>query len=80
MRVNPILTWSGAEVWSFLRTLELRYCPLYDQGYTSLGSRSNTFKNKNLAYKNENGEICYRPAYSLDDEQTERHGRTQNNV
>ena len=32
MRVSPILAWEYTTVWTFLRSLKLPYCSLYDEG------------------------------------------------
>ena len=33
----PILYWTDADVWQFIRDNEMKYCSLYDEGYTRLG-------------------------------------------
>ena len=35
--VAPILNWSDAEVWEFIRTRSIPYCELYDQGFKRIG-------------------------------------------
>lgn len=35
--VNPIVDWTGADVWSFIRGNGIKYCGLYDCGYHRLG-------------------------------------------
>jgi len=71
MRVNPILDWTFQDVWEFLRTCDVGYCSLYDQGYTSLGAVGNTFPN--TALQREDGSFA--PAYMLADGRLERSGR-----
>ena len=73
MRVNPILDWSYGDVWAFLRTFNLPYCTLYDDGYTSLGSVESTRKNPALLGDAGN----YKPAHQLDDWALERAGRVE---
>lgn len=71
MRIHPVLEWEYDDIWIFLRELEIPYCVLYDQGYTSLGSTTSTVRNPDL--KREDG--SYQPAYSLTDNTLERVGR-----
>jgi phosphoadenosine phosphosulfate reductase len=35
--VNPIIDWSDEDVWEFIRTYNIRYCCLYDEGFERLG-------------------------------------------
>ncbi|KDO34763.1 hypothetical protein SPRG_00824 [Saprolegnia parasitica CBS 223.65] len=74
-RVNPILLWKYEYVWVFLQELQLEYCSLYDQGYTSLGSIHNTVRNPALAVTDATGSVSYLPAYRLQDGSSERCGR-----
>ena len=76
LRVMPILSWSYREVWGHLRGEGVPYCPLYDQGYTSVGEAGSTGKNPALRI-GESGD--YRPAYQLEEERREREGRDKRN-
>lgn len=35
--VNPIIDWTNADVWSFIRSEHIPYCQLYDEGFNRLG-------------------------------------------
>lgn len=35
--INPIIDWSDAEVWEFIKANEIPYCELYDEGFHRLG-------------------------------------------
>lgn len=35
--LHPIIDWTDAEVWEFIHTFNIPYCPLYDEGFKRLG-------------------------------------------
>lgn len=35
--VNPIIDWTDADVWEFIRAERIPYCGLYDEGFHRLG-------------------------------------------
>jgi len=76
MRVSPLLEWHYSEIWDYLLHLGVPYCSLYDRGYTSLGSVTNTIKNPSLLVDDLKTEV-YLPAYKLLDASKERNGRIQ---
>lgn len=77
MRIHPVIDWHYPEIWAFIRHLGLRYCSLYDMGYTSLGGTSDTLPNPRLRVETKtNGDDGqYLPAYELTQDLEERLGR-----
>lgn len=79
MRIHPVIDWHYVDVWTFLRHLNVPYCSLYDQGYTSLGGTTDTNKNPALRRTSvsESGkpEFSFKPAYELVEDEEERLGR-----
>lgn len=73
MRVSPIIDWTYSQVWDYLLRHGVPYCPLYEEGYTSLGAKDTTTRNPLL--KDPNNPIKYLPAHTLADDSTERQGR-----
>jgi FAD synthetase len=67
----------------FIRHLEIPYCSLYDEGYTSLGGTLDTHPNPVLLKKPlsptespaESPKPQFRPAYELTEDDEERLGR-----
>ena len=60
--------------------MNIPYCSLYDQGYTSLGGTTDTHPNPVLkagsnAEKQEDNGQTFRPAYELVEDNAERLGR-----
>jgi phosphoadenosine phosphosulfate reductase len=47
IRVHPLLFWTREEIVEYLNANKLEHHPLYDKGYTSLGSTIDTTPNKN---------------------------------
>mmetsp|Transcript_9286 Transcript_9286/g.22837 ORF Transcript_9286/g.22837 Transcript_9286/m.22837 type:complete len:429 (-) Transcript_9286:262-1548(-) len=68
MRINPIIHWDYGSIWSFLRGLKIPYFHLYDEGYTSMGYKHNSFPNPLLR----KGDGTYHPAYLLSNWANER--------
>ena len=70
------------DVWAFLLTCKVKYCSLYDQGYTSIGSIHDTVPNALLSVNNTSSskEKLFKPAYLLSDGRLERAGRVKKNA
>lgn len=76
MRINPILDWTYSQVWDFIRELKVPYCDLYNQGYSSLGTKDNTVKNSSLLKCDDSGKAYYMPAWHLVSSREERFSRS----
>ena len=78
VRINPILEWRYKTVWDYLLGLKVKYCRLYDQGYTSLGDVATTVKHpalKKVKSDDADARDGHHPAHLLDHDD-ERFGRT----
>ncbi|KAB2579551.1 Phosphoadenosine phosphosulfate reductase [Lasiodiplodia theobromae] len=80
MRIHPVIDWHYVEIWTFIRHLDIPYCPLYDQGYTSLGGTTDTHPNPALRIPSPDSDSGskdqkFRPAYELVEDYEERLGR-----
>lgn len=70
LRVHPILDWNYSQIWEYINIHNVPYCPLYNHGYTSIGSTTNTSPNPSLLSHNQ-----YLPASQLNDPSLERASR-----
>jgi FAD synthetase len=57
------------------RSTPLKYCHMYDEGYTSLGGVNDTVRNPKLRYIDSDGRERYKPAYEMTWDEGERLGR-----
>ena len=37
IKYNPLANWSSADVWSYIRMMEIPYNPLHERGFISIG-------------------------------------------
>ncbi|KAI8600621.1 hypothetical protein EDD21DRAFT_395639 [Dissophora ornata] len=77
MRIHPILDWTYHDIWTFLRSVNVPYCGLYDLGYTSLGGRDDTFPNPQLRRLSIEETFLFGPAWKLAGGESERCGRAK---
>uniref|UniRef100_A0A0N4ZT51 FAD synthase n=1 Tax=Parastrongyloides trichosuri TaxID=131310 RepID=A0A0N4ZT51_PARTI len=75
LRVCPIFDWDYHEVWRVIKALNIPYCSLYDEGYTSLGGKESTHRNEELIKKENGNVVGYFPAYKLKNSEFERTSR-----
>ena len=65
-RIRPILHFTERDLWDTYAAFKIPYCPLYEEGYRSLGAKTTSLKNSDI------------PAWEQDLENTEeRVGRRQ---
>ena len=73
LRFNPLIDWTYGDVWKYIVENNLPICSLYENGYTSIGNKNNTFPNYNLY---QNGKFIH--AKYLLNWESEREGRIKN--
>jgi FAD synthetase len=78
MRICPVLQWTYADVWQFLRGASLPVCCLYERGFTSVGAAHNSHPNPALLVPERDSakDPTYLPAWLLTDVTLERAGRS----
>ncbi|KAL3454307.1 hypothetical protein BJX65DRAFT_158 [Aspergillus insuetus] len=73
MRIHSVVEWRYPEIWAFTKAINVEYCSLYDEGYTSLGGVKDTRPNPKLQVPG--SDDSYRPACELKADADERLGR-----
>jgi 3'-phosphoadenosine 5'-phosphosulfate sulfotransferase (PAPS reductase)/FAD synthetase len=68
MRFLSVFNWCYEDIWRLIISSKTSYIKLYDQGYSSIGRRTNSKINKNLVFAED---LIY-PAWCLDDKISER--------
>lgn len=46
IRIHPMLDFTEEDIWNYIRENNVPYCPLYDQGYRSIGEKPFTKKSE----------------------------------
>ena len=61
--LNPIIDWTTEDVWEFIKTYNVPYCKLYDEGYARLGCIGCPMATKEMIHRGFERYPKYKEAY-----------------
>ncbi|OAF67398.1 Flavin adenine dinucleotide synthase [Intoshia linei] len=75
IRVLPILNWNYSDVWTYILQKNIKYCELYNKGYTSIGLNERDTQINQLLINKSDSVSSFLAAYRLSNDKFERNGR-----